>query len=788
MDRISGLTSQEVSLRIDRGLVNTKPELPTRTIGQIVRSNVFTLFNGLNLVLAVTVLLAGSPKNALFAGVIITNTFMGIFQELKAKSVIEKLSLLNQSSVEVLRDGDIVKIPGEMVVIDDVVVLSPGDQIVADGFLMTDEALESDESSLSGESDPVSKSEGDRVLSGSYVVSGSGLLKVTDVGSSTYISKLSDEAKKFKRINSELRSSIDKIVKGIAWLIAPLGSILMASQIFFSDKAWNEAVVSSIAGIIGMVPEGLVLLTTVSFLVGVIRLSRWNTLVQELPATEVLARVDTLCLDKTGTLTEGELRLSDVIPLESDALEKVVEDEIAATVHAFASSNPTKKAIVSRFPLDPGFATSEKVPFSSEKKWSGIKTTSGEVLVLGAPEILLKENHLDVKDTVDSLASEGKRVLLFAKGLAHSVEEGVSIGLTPKALLVLEDSVRSEAPETIKYFKEQGVDVKIISGDNPATVSAIAQKAGVENAENYLDARYLPDDPESMVPFLEKHTVFGRVTPHQKRDLVIALKSMGKTVAMTGDGVNDILALKESDCGIALSSGSEATKAVAQLVLLDSNFSNLPKVVSEGRRIVNNLERVAGLYLTKTICSILLALVFALTALPYPFIPIHLTLMGSLAIGIPSFFLALSPNERKVESGFLYRVLSTTVPKGLVVAASTFTVFLMAHFAGLSLSSTRTLSVLISGGISLVVLLKVARPLSLPKILLISTMSSLFGLSFVSPIGRTLFSFTLSSLSHIAMAGGLILFSYFAIDLGILAFRKILPYSVASRLMKKASS
>lgn len=777
MKNISGLNSIEVAERISKGLINTKTVLPTKTVGQIVASNVFTLFNGLNIVLAALVLLAGSPKNALFAGVIFTNTIMGIFQELKAKSTIEKLSLLNQRSVEVLRDGSVQNIPGEQVVLDDVVVLSPGNQIVADGILLSGEQLEVDESSLTGESDPVSKSSGDRVLSGSFVASGGGLLKVTDVADGTYISKLSDEARKFKKIHSELRSSIDRIVKGIIWIIAPLGSVLMASQVFFSDKSWNEAVVSSIAGIIGMVPEGLVLLTTVSFLVGVVRLSKWNTLVQELPATEALARVDTICLDKTGTLTEGDLQLSDIVFLDSGIDRATVEQEIAAAVHSFASSNPTKKAIVSRFPNDPGLPVSEKIPFSSDKKWSAVKLSSGEVLALGAPEVLV--DSLDGIE-IDDLASSGKRIVLFAKGAGKTVECAFSSGLSPVAVLVLEDKVRAEAPETLRYFKQQGVDVKIISGDNPVTVSAIAAEAGVEQAESYIDARALPEDVSELVPFLEKYTVFGRVTPHQKRDLVKALKLMGRTVAMTGDGINDILALKESDCGIALASGSEATKSVAQLVLLDSNFSSLPKVVSEGRRIVNNLERVAGLYLTKTIYSIALALIFSLTALPYPFIPIHLTLMGSLAIGIPSFFLALSPNDRKVDRGFLYRVLSTTVPKGITVALSTFLMFAIAHFSGLDLDSTRTLSVLISGGISLVVLLKIARPLTLPKLMLVSAMSALFGLSFVFPFGRAVFSFTISSLAHLAIAGGIIFISYFVIDAGILAFRKLFPNAVSN--------
>ncbi|OHW63474.1 putative cation-transporting ATPase F [Andreesenia angusta] len=778
MKNIRGLNSLEVNERISKGLINTRPALPARTVGQIIRSNVFTLFNGLNLVLASLVLLAGSPKNALFAGVILTNTAMGIFQELKAKSTIEKLSLLNQNSVEVLRDGDLVSIPGEEIVLDDVVALSPGDQIAADGILLSEELLEVDESSLTGESDPVLKSSGAQILSGSFVVSGGGLLKITDVGEKTYISKLSDEAKKFKKINSELRSSIDRIVKGIIWILLPLGSLLMASQILFSDKSWNEAVLSSIAGIVGMVPEGLVLLTTVSFLVGVIRLSKWNTLVQELPATEVLARVDTICLDKTGTLTEGNLVLSDIIFTDKTKSSSCIEREIAATVHAFASSNPTKKAIVSRFPVDPGLSVSEKVPFSSEKKWSAVRLSDGKVLALGAPEVLA--DNLDAYGA-DSLASSGKRVLLFAVGSGSTVEAAFKSGLSPAAILVLEDRVRSDAPETLAYFKDQGVEVKIISGDNPVTVSAIASEAGVEHAERYIDARTLPEDVSELVPFLEEYTVFGRVTPHQKRDLVKALKSTGKTVAMTGDGVNDILALKESDCGIALASGSEATKSVAQLVLLDSNFSSLPKVVSEGRRIVNNLERVAALYLTKTIYSIALALIFSLTTLPYPFIPIHLTLMGSLAIGIPSFFLALSPNDRKVSRGFLYRVLSTTVPKGITVALSTFLMFAIAHFSGLDLDSTRTLSVLISGGISLVVLLKVARPLTVPKLLLVSAMSAVFGLSFVFPFGRALFSFTISSLRHMAIAGGIVFASYFVIDAGVLAFKKLFPHTASNK-------
>lgn len=739
--KVIGLTEREVQERIKKGQVNTLPKAPSRTIGQIIRANLFTLFNAINAVLAVIVIIAGSPKNALFAGVIISNTLVGIIQELRAKSILEKLSVLNMSKVKVIRDGEAREIHIEELVLDDVMILTPGDQIVADGVVLKDSEFEVDESLLTGEADSVEKKEKNNILSGSFIVAGEGYAKVRSVGSNTYAAKLADEARKFKLINSELQGATNKILKVIMWLVIPIGGLLITTQLLFTERSWQQAVIGTAAGIIGMIPEGMVLLTSLTFVVGVVRLSKWKTLVQELPATEVLARVDVLCLDKTGTITEGALKLIDVVVLGEKDKEDI-DEILSAIVHSFPHTNPTQHAILEKYSTSSNLKILKKVPFSSARKWSGITIESKGNWILGAPEMILGDVYEDIREQVEEEAIKGRRVLLLANFNGEELSEKLPNNIEKWALILIEDIIRKEAPKTLEYFRKEGVNLKIISGDNPVTVAAVAERAGVLGAKNYVDARTLPEDKEDLEQVVEENTVFGRVTPHQKRELVKALQSNGHTVAMTGDGVNDVLALKESDCGIAMASGSDATKAVAQLVLLDSNFSALPEVVSEGRKMINNLERVSELYLTKAVYFIILSTIFAIVLLPYPIMPIQLTLIGSISIGTPSFFLALGPNKDRVEKGFLKRILQVSIPNGVVMALSTLTIFIFAYNAGLSLEECRTLSVIVAGGISLVVLSKVAYPLNTWKLTLVLGMIGIFIISFIVPLARKIFIFT----------------------------------------------
>lgn len=755
---VEGLSEKEVEDRQRKGLVNKIPEPPARSFGEILRANLFTRFNALNLILAGLVIVAGSPRNALFAGVILTNTLVGIIQEVRAKKTIEKLSLLNIAKVKVIRDGRAETVHLDEVVLHDVIILDSGSQLVADAKIIGGSEFEVDESMLTGEADHIPKKDGDELLSGSFIVSGNGFARVIAVGGDTYAAKLSHEAKKFKLIHSELQEAINKVLKVIIWLIIPIGTTLMATQLIFAKRSWQDAIIGAVAGIIGMVPEGLVLLISLTFVIGIVRLSKWNTLVQELPATEVLARVDVLCIDKTGTITEGALKVVDIHIL--NAREKnEIDNAIAAISNSFPSANPTMQSLKDRYGFNPNYEVIDKIPFASDKKYSAVAFKNHGGWVIGAPEMILKESYNEIKDRVEQAAAIGQRVLLLAKIKDDDIHKVEANNVESEALILIEDVVRKEAPKTLDYFSKQGVEVKVISGDNPVTVSAVAKKAGVKNYDKYIDARNLPENDEKLYEILNNNSVFGRVTPYQKKKFVNILQKHGSTVAMTGDGVNDVLALKEADCGIAMASGSDATKAVAQLVLLDSNFSALPEVVAEGRKMINNLERCANLYLTKTIYSITLALIFALILKPYPVMPIQLSLVGSVAIGIPSFFLALGPNTELVKKGFLKRVLENTIPNGLVVTASVLSIFLVSLIAGLTLEESRTLATFVLGGVSLMILFRVSKPLNLYKIILVVAMFGLFILGFIVPIARMVFMFSKAHEFYIFIAIGIIVAS-----------------------------
>ena len=777
---ICGLSLNEVEKRKQEGKVNKIPKGPSRTLWQIIRANLFNRFNAINIALAIVVIIAGSPKNSIFAFVIIVNTLIGVFQELKAKATLEKLSIINSAKAKVIREGKEYIIPIEEIVLDDLMILNIGDQISADGIVINKNTFEVDETLLTGESDAIYKVEGDKVLSGSFVVSGKGYCRVTKVGKDTYAAKLSEEAKKFKKIVSELQVSVDKILKYIMWLLVPISIGLIFTQIYFSKKVWQEAALGAVAGIVGMVPEGLVLLTSLTFVAGVMRLAKWNTLVQELPATETLARVDMLCLDKTGTLTEGTLKVVDVIPLNDFSLNDV-EMQISAFIKNSEGNNATEKALKEKYSKGKECNILNRIAFSSARKWSGISLEKLGAYYMGAPEMLLKDKYSKIEKKVESFALEGKRVLLFAKSNETMVTENLSKDITPIALILIQDRLRKEAPKTLEYFKKQGVNIKIISGDNPITVSAIAKEAGLENAHKCIDARKLPIDRQELAEELENNTVFGRVTPHQKKEFVKALKMKGHTVAMTGDGVNDVLALKESDCGIAMASGSDATKAVAQLVLLNSNFSALPEVVAEGRRMINNIERVAVMFLSKTIYSILLALIFIFALMPFPLLPIQLSLIGSIAIGIPSFFLALIPNSGRVRYDFLRRIFyERSIPNGIAMCLNTTLIFFIGYYRGLSIGQCRTLAVIVLGGISLLLLFTIAKPFDRFKLILVSGMFGLFSLAFIFKIGRILFNLEFVSLYEFGISIILVI-----ISLPLANFIRIIMLKLEKKLFNK---
>lgn len=768
-----GLSNKEVEKKVKENKVNIIPKAPSRTIWQIIRANLFTSFNAINAILAIIVFAAGSPKNALFSFVILINTLVGIIQEVRAKKTLEKLSVISMAHANAVRDSEIKNIEVDEIVLDDLLYLQSGDQVLVDCELIQGNGLEVDESMLTGESDAILKETHDKLLSGSFIVSGDGYGKVIKVGAETYSAKLANEAKKFKIINSELQKSINKLFKVILNIIVPLSIILTVTQLVISKISWQEAALGTVSGIIGMIPEGLVLLTSAVFVVSIIKLSKYNTLVQELSATEVLARVDVLCLDKTGTITEGKLKLSEVLNIGTKSSEEINE-MISGIVHFLPSKNPTQLAILDVYKNRPDINLESIVPFSSKRKWGAIKLENQETWIMGAPEIVGKNNYDSLKKEFESAAAKGYRVLLLAK--ADSITHDEIIGdVECIALILLEDLIRENAPSVLKYFKDEDVNVKIISGDNPITVAKVAERAGVFGHENYIDARDLPDDSDKFNNIINNNTVFGRVTPHQKKRIVQALQSKGHTVAMTGDGVNDVLALKESDCGIAMANGSDATKAVAQLVLMNSDFSSLPKAVAEGRKQINNLEKLTELFLSKSVSAVLISLIFSLLLQPFPLEPIQMSLVGSCAIGIPSFFLALLPNNERVKSGFLKRVLSVCIPNGIVLAIFTSASFIIVNkLGGASLEHLRTISLLMLMGVSLMILVKVSLPLNLIKSLLVIGMFLLAGLSFLTKTGRLFFNLTTLSLNQWIISLIVIALSFPIITFLIKYFKKFI--------------
>jgi cation-transporting ATPase E len=769
-DPATGLTSAQVAERVARGETNAIPNAPTRSVGQIVRGNVFSPINLIVAILAALVIAAGSPKDALFGGVIVANSVIGVVQELRAKKVLDKLRVVNAPKAHAVRDGTVVELQTHELVLDDVVELRTGAQVVADGVVLTHENLEIDESLLTGEADPVVKDDRDEVLSGSAVVAGTGRVVVTKVGAENYAVKLAEEARRFTLVNSPLRNDVNRIVKWVGYLIIPVGLLLASSQFLRRDEGWRKSIISTVAGLVGMVPEGLVLLTSVAFAVGVVRLARKRCLVQELPAIEVLARVDVLCVDKTGTLTAGTLELSDVDPID-DADRASIDAALAALAQLDPDPNATARALQKAYTEPCTWKATGRVPFSSARKWSAMSFGEEGSWVLGAPEnVLTSEYEGHIRASVETHAESGQRVLLLATA-EGTFTDGADVTLpavTAMALVLLEDVVRPDAAATLKYFADQGVTMKVISGDNNVTVGAVARRAGLAGWDSNIDATTMP--PEGSAEFADAvvgSTVFGRVTPHQKRSMVGALQSRGHIVAMTGDGVNDVLALKDANCGVAMASGSEATRGVAQLVLMDSNFSAMPSVVSEGRRVINNIERVASLFLAKTVYSVVLSVLTGVFAISYPLRPIHLSILSWFTIGLPAFFLALEPNDERVTEGFLRRVLGRAVPAGVVIAIVTMSVFAIVQLdTSIDADHARTVAVLVAGSVALMNLYRVARPMNRLRTALVVTMVALFALAFVTPWGRDLFELPRTAAWAYGLAAALIVVSYPLLELG----------------------
>ena len=681
---IAGLTDAEVARRVADGHGNDVPERAARSVAEIVRANVFTRINAILGVLLIIVLATGSVINGLFGMLIVANSVIGMVQEIRAKQTLDKLAIVGQAKPLVRRQSGTRPLLPSEVVLDDVIELGPGDQIVVDGEILEEDNLEVDESLLTGEADPIAKDAGDAVMSGSFVVSGTGAYRATKVGRQAYAAKLAEEASRFTLVKSELRNGINRILQVVTYLLVPAALLTIYTQLFSTRAGWRESVLRMVGALVPMVPEGLVLMTSIAFAVGVVRLGRRRCLVQELPAIEGLARVDVVCADKTGTLTENGMRVSDVEEL--GARPDTVADALAALAAADARPNASMRAIAETYDQPPGWSATATAPFKSATKWSGVSYRDHGNWVIGAPDVLLDPGSA-AAERAEQIGAQGLRVLLL--GAADVVVDRPEAPgrVTPVALVVLEQKVRPDARETMDYFAVQDVSVKVISGDNAVSVGAVAAKLGLHG--EVMDARQLPADQDELADVLESHTTFGRVRPDQKRAIVHALQSRGHTVAMTGDGVNDVLALKDADIGVAMGAGSPASRAVAQIVLLDNRFATLPYVVGEGRRVIGNIERVANLFLTKTVYSVFLALLVGgeclfsklLHADPllYPFQPIHVTIAAWFTIGVPSFILSLAPNNERAHPGFVRRVLSSALPSGLIVGAATFASYLSAY-------------------------------------------------------------------------------------------------------------
>ena len=782
---MTGLTNEQVQERIAEGKVNFNENPNTRTYKQIIKENTLTFFNFLNAVLLVLVLFVGSYKNSMFVGIIIINTVIGIIQEIRAKKTIDKLAILTESKAVVLRDGKKWSISTEKLVLDDLIYLKTGEQVPADCRIL-EGSLEVNESLLTGEADNLGKGEGDELFSGSFITAGEACCQIIHVGKDNYASQITSEAKEFKRHNSELRNSLNAILKVISIIIIPLGLLLFYKQFYIVGDSVKDSVVSTVAAVLGMIPEGLVLLTSVALTLGALTLARKKTLVQELYCIETLARVDTLCLDKTGTITEGtmcvekveaydpnwrEAELAESI-LEEDeagfpeneiseeedgfgegAAEEKAEEEVSEKnlpelsesekesekeisrimgnlMAVLKDQNATADALRKYFPAKKDMTPTNVIPFSSDRKYSGASFKEQGTYLMGAAQFLFPEGNDALVEKCSEYAEQGFRVLVLAHSQNESTGTELPLGFVPEGLLILTDVIRKEAPDTLRFFDSQGVDLKVISGDDPVTVSSIAKRAGLKNAEQYVDATTITTQ-EEMDEAVANYSVFGRVTPQQKKAMVLSLKKQGHTVAMTGDGVNDVLALKEADCSIAMAEGSDAAKNIANVVLLDSNFAAMPHIVNQGRRVVNNIRTAASMFLIKTIFSVLLSLITIFFGEAYPFEPIQMSLISACAVGIPTFLLAQENNYQKIDHTFLRHVFMNAFPAAVTITGCVFAVMVVCQDVYHSNVMLNTACVLVTGWNYMAALKTVYAPLNRYRKVIIYSMQCSFFLAAV---------------------------------------------------------
>lgn len=706
-EKIQGLSQREVDERVAAGKRNVIQNKSSRTISQILRTNICTFFNLLNVILLVLVITVGSVKNMFFILLAVANTLVGTIQEIRAKRTLDKLRILTISHIPVIRDGVQSEIPVDQLVPDDIMILKTGSQIPADAVVI-DGSMDVNESLLTGESDSIYKTPGAAVLSGSFVTAGTAVCRVTKVGEESYMEQISKEAKVFKQVHSELRSSMNKILKFISIVILPIGIALFCKQYFLSGEGYNAAILDTVSAMLGMIPQGLVLLISTALALGVIRLSARKTLVQELYCIETLARVDTLCLDKTGTITEGRMCVQGTEPL----IEGIdVGGLISRILAALSEENDTSRALQEAFPPKETVPCAHVISFSSDRKYSGAAFQNEGTYYMGAYQFLFPKADPVITEKIREYAKKGMRVLVVAHTPQVMQENSLPADIELLGLVLITDVIRKEAPEILQYFYNQGVDLKVISGDDPVTVSAIAAKAGLRHAEKYVDATTLHTQ-EELQQAVRTCNVFGRVTPRQKEQMVRALQNDAHTVAMTGDGVNDVLALKAADCSIAMASGSDAAKNTSNLVLLDSNFASMPHIVNEGRRVINNIRMAASMFLVKTIFSMLLSVMTIFFGQSYPFIPIQLSIISACAVGIPTLILQLEPSFDPIEKGFLRHVFRYAIPVALTIGCSVFLIDNIGALAYQSENMISTVCVLVTGWNYLYALRLVYSPLT----------------------------------------------------------------------------
>ncbi|MDY4027846.1 MAG: HAD-IC family P-type ATPase [Butyrivibrio crossotus] len=740
----NGLTVAEVNARIEAGKINIADDSSDRTTGKIIRDNLLTYFNLIFLVITVLLCIAGAFRDLTFLPIIIGNILIGIVQELRAKKTLDKMKILNAGHAVVIREGKRQKVTAEELVIDDLVWLSSGDAICADSVVVSGE-ITVNESMLTGEADGIVKKENEELLSGSFVVSGEGYARLIRVGNDSYISKLTNEAKALKKgEESEMIRSINMFVKVIGIIIIPMSVILFVQAFVFRNASFRTSITSMVASIIGLIPEGLYLLTTLALAVSMMKLAKDKVLLHDMKSIESLARVDVLCVDKTGTITKPEMTVTEIVSCD-DSMNEVFTDYVMSSIDNNATAVALKKYLNDNNVVNGKRTASKVYPFNSTVKY-GAMAFNGDYYVLGAPEFIIKTGFNNLKDDISQYTTKGYRVIVLAKAESLTRDGVIDGEILPLGFVVLANEIRDNAVETFTYFKEQGVAIKVISGDNPATVSEVARQAGIENAEKYVDASTLTDNM-MISDAIAKYTVFGRVTPKQKQQFVKALKMQGHTVAMTGDGVNDILALKDADCSVAMASGSEATAQAAQIVLLDSDFSRMPEIVLEGRRVVNNVQRSASLFLVKNIFSLLLTIFSTVLMISYPLMPSQVSLISMFTIGIPGFLLALEPNKSRIKGHFLGNVLLKALPAGLTDFFAVSALVICGHVFNIPSTDIATASTLLIAVVGFMIMIKISHPFNKFKYGILAL--NIFGLIFCGLFLDSLFA--MSDMSNICI-------------------------------------